>query len=179
MHPFSHVPQQCSQPWCSLPPWSLLSPTCSARELNIEKNTNDNTYTKHKPIPSFPLLSDSLSFHHCSASDCYIHYPAASDGAARGGSGECKPAWWPCQANRISVLCYLVFFYGFFLMSDSLADGLVRMETLLKATSQVSDYWTKSRTLPIVFRRAMLYFWSQVFAWKQVYKYINTSIRVN
>ena len=56
------------------------------------------------------------------------------------------------------------FFYGFFLMSDSLADGLVRMETLLKATSQVSDYWTKSRTLPIVFRTAMLYFWSQVYA---------------
>ena len=64
-------------------------------------------------------------------------------------------------------------------MSDSLADGLVRMETLLKATSQVSDYWTKSRTLPIVFRTAMLYFWSQVYASIQVYKYINIRIQIN
>ena len=54
-------------------------------------------------------------------------------------------------------------------MSDSLADGLVRMETLLKATSQVSDYWTKRRILPIVFRTAMLYFWSQVYASIPVY----------
>ena len=129
-----------------------------------EISTQYNTYTKHKPIPSFPLLSYSLSFHHCLASDCYIHYPAALDGGLGREVVNVNAHDGHVKRTESAFCAIWSFFYGFFLMSDSLADGLVRMETLLKATSQVSDYWTKSRTLPIVFRTAMLYFWSQVYA---------------